>query len=157
MSGFSEADAQRMQRRVNQSAGRAVESIIAELPRAYIIKGPPLWANNYKVPGWFQGKNQMVLTKEAREWFKQAEEQLKKQHGILLPIDREVFLYMDVFRPRNAGDWDNAIKTTQDAMQNAGILKNDSIVRRGIVTKYTDVANPRITITITESSLPPLK
>lgn len=157
MSKWTGDDAERMQRRVHTLATGAVAAIKPEFPRSYKIQGPPLGVNHMKVPVQIEGGQRLVLTSEAKAWLKQAEAQLRRQHGILLPFDQELFIFIDVYRPRNAGDWDNPVKAATDSLQNAGVITNDSIIRRGTVTKFTDKENPRTEIIITESTLKPLK
>jgi len=83
-------------------------------------------------------------------------QQFCQQWNLRLPIEEEVFLVLEVYLSANTMDVDNALKPVQDAMQEAGVLKNDRLVRRATITKHVDRHRPRVEVIVYPSTLKPL-
>ena len=98
----------------------------------------------------------LVKTPERREWDHMMQDQLRAQWNLRLAIEEEVFLLVDVYIAANTMDEDNPLKPVQDALQEAGILKNDRLVRRATITKHVDRHRPRVEVVIYPSTLKPL-
>ena len=150
--GISEEDVKRMEARVAGAAARGAEPVRATLPAKFIILGHAVSVGSSYVP--LAGR--MVKTAERREWDKLMDRQLREQWNLRLPIEEEVYLIVDVYIAANTMDADNALKPAQDALQQAGILKNDRLVRRATITKHVDRHQPRVEVVIYPSTLKPL-
>ena len=53
-------------------------------------------------------------------------------------------LSVNVYRRTNRGDADNFLKSVQDALQDSGVIADDSQIDRATVEKFIDKENPRI-------------
>jgi Holliday junction resolvase RusA-like endonuclease len=96
-------------------------------------------------------KRPMVLPSAVgRKWRESALAQLQKQHRGKALICGPVSVDLQVYRALNAGDVDNFVKGTLDAIAAAGILQNDRLVITVSATKRTDKVRPRIVVTVTE-------
>lgn len=147
--GISEDDLKRMQARVAGAAARGAEPVRATLPAHFLITGHAVSVGRSFTPIG----NRLMKTAERREWDKMMDEQLRAQWNLRLAIEEEVFLLVDVYLSANTMDEDNALKPVQDALQEAGILKNDRLVRRATITKHVDRHRPRVEVVIYPSTL----
>lgn len=150
--GISEDDVKKMQARVAGAAARGAEPVRAVLPAQFRILGHAVSVGGSYIPVG----NRLVKTPERREWDKMMLEQLRAQWNLRLPAEEEVFLIVDVYLSANTMDEDNPLKPVQDALQEAGILKNDRLVRRATITKHVDRHQPRVEVVIYPSTLKPL-
>lgn len=145
-----------MQDRVARLAGRAAEPVRPILPARFTILGDAAPVNNSKAQFVRDGKIRTVKTERGKVWADLAERQLREQWGIMLPVEVETYFIVDVYRPRNSGDVDGYAKGILDAFQAAGVIKNDSTIRRLTITKHVDKHRPRVEVVIYESNLKPL-
>lgn len=118
-------------------------------PRRYTIEGKPMSINNAKRPLPVKGKLRLVTTGSARKWKDSAKVQLMAQHMPAPAIEIPCEVCIDLYLPTLAGDADNYVKLTLDALQDARVIANDRQVQRLTVSKQKDKENPRTEITIT--------
>lgn len=154
--GITEQDLERMKARVAGATKAAAEAVRAVLPAKLTIFGDAAPVNNSKAQFVKDGKIRTVKTERGKVWAEIAEQQLREQWGIMLPIEQETFFIVDVYRPRNSGDVDGYAKGILDAFQAANVIRNDSSIRRLTITKHVDRNRPRVEIWIYESTLTPL-
>lgn len=155
--GISEEDVKKMQARVAGAAMRGAEPVRATLPAQFVILGHAMSVNQSYIPIKFGPKGAKLIKTEARRvWDEMMEDQLRAQWNLRLAIEDEVFLLVDVYLSANTMDEDNPLKPVQDALQEAGILKNDRLVRRATITKHVDRHRPRVEVVIYPSTLKPL-
>lgn len=154
--GITEQDLERMQRRVRNAVAVGSEPVRAILPANFTVFGHVVSLNHSRASFEHQGKTITVKTKDAKEWAKMLETQLRAQWGPRLPVTCEVFVIYDIYLSANTMDYANGEKALSDALQSAGILKNDRLIRRGIITKFVDRHRPRVEFGIYQSTLPPL-
>ena len=153
----SEDELARMQARVSGAVQKAAEPVRATLPVQFVIIGHAVSVNKSLLRfGGADGKTRTVKTADRREWDKMMIDQLRAQWNLRLPVEEEVFLVIDVYLSANTMDVDNALKPVQDAMQEAGVLKNDRLVRRATITKHVDRHRPRVEVIVYPSTLKPL-
>ena len=114
----------------------------------YVIEGPPLSINHAKAAVPVKGKLRMITTARARAWKLAATWSLKAQRGTTPTITGPCDVSMVVYLKTAAGDVDNYIKASLDALQDAGILANDRQVQFVFATKDKDAKRPRVEITI---------
>lgn len=145
-----------MKARVSGAARGAAEPVRATMPQKFVIIGHAVSVNDYNKPVIIGGKPALVKSANAREWDKKMLDQLREQWNLRLPYEEEVFLIADVFISANTMDSDNPLKPLKDAIQAAGILKNDRQVRRDMITKHVDRDRPRIEVHLYPSTLKPL-
>lgn len=150
--GLTEEDVKKMQARVAGAAARGAEPVRATLPATFLITGHAVSVGGSYIPT----AGRLVKTAERKEWDKMMDEQLRAQWNLRLPIEEEVFLIVDVYISANTMDEDNPLKPVQDALQEAGILKNDRLVRRATITKHVDRHRPRVEVVVYPSTLNPL-
>ena len=155
--GITEEDFKKMQARVAGAVQVAAEPVRPVLPAKFTIYGSAAPVNNAKASFVQDGKIRTVKTPRGKEWADTAEKQLREQWGIMLPIEAETFFIVDVYRPRNAGDVDGYAKGILDAFQAAGVIRNDSSIRRLTITKHVDSDRPRVEVVIYESTLKALR
>lgn len=99
---------------------------------------PPL-ANRY----WRIWRNRVIVSREARD-YKVAVGELVKQAD-RRPIDGPVVVELQVYRPRRAGDLDNAIKVLVDSLK--GICwHDDSQVVAIHAYRHDDKDRPRVEV-----------
>jgi Holliday junction resolvase RusA-like endonuclease len=153
---ITEDDLKRMQERVSGAVKAAAEPVRPILPARFTIIGDAAPVNNSKAQFVRDGKIHTRKTERGKVWADLAESQLREQWGIMLPVEVETYFIVDVFRPRNAGDVDGYAKGILDAFQAAGVIKNDSSIRRLTITKHVDRNRPRVEVVIYESNLKPL-
>ena len=146
-----------MQARVSGAVQKAVEPVRATLPVQFVIIGHAVSVNKSLLRfGGADGKTRTVKTADRREWDKMMIDQLRAQWNLRLPVEEEVFLVIDVYLSANTMDVDNSLKPLLDAMQEAGVLKNDRLVRRATITKHVDRHRPRVDVIVYPSTLKPL-
>ena len=146
-----------MQARVSGAVQKAVEPVRATLPVQFVIIGHAVSVNKSLLRfGGADGKTRTVKTADRREWDKMMIDQLRAQWNLRLPVEEEVFLVIDVYLSANTMDVDNSLKPLLDAMQEAGVLKNDRLVRRATITKHVDRHRPRVEVIVYPSTLKPL-
>lgn len=141
-----------MTQRVANAAKGAAEPVRATLPAEFLILGHAVSVGHSYTPVG----NRLVKTAERKEWDRMMDDQLRSQWNLRLPVEEEVFLIVDVYIAANTMDEDNPLKPVQDALQEAGILKNDRLVRRATITKHVDRHSPRVKVVIYPSTLKPL-
>lgn len=115
----------------------------------YTIHGKPLSVNATKRTAVINGRARMVTTTKGKAWKLSAKMDLFSQRGCTPTIFDPCDLSIRFFLPTAAGDVDNYVKNTLDALQDAGIIANDRQVQRIEATKDKDRDNPRTEITIT--------
>lgn len=146
-----------MQARVSGAVQKAAEPVRATLPAQFVILGHAVSVNKSSTMAKTAARGMfLVKTEERREWDRLMVEQFRAQWNLRLPVEEEVFLVIDVYLSANTMDVDNALKPVQDAMQEAGVLKNDRLVRRASITKHVDRHRPRVEIIVYPSTLKPL-
>ena len=154
---ITEQELARMQARVSGAVQKAVEPVRATLPVQFVIIGHAVSVNKSTIMAKTPARGMfLVKTNERREWDRLMVEQFRAQWNLRLPIEEEVFLVLEIYLSANTMDVDNALKPVQDAMQEAGVLKNDRLVRRATITKHVDRHRPRVEIIIYPSTLKPL-
>lgn len=154
--GITEEDFKKMQARVAGAVERGAEPVRATLPAQFVILGHAVSVNQSLTRfGGADGKTRTVKTKERREWDALMVQQFCQQWNLRLTVEEEVFLVIDVYLSANTMDVDNALKPVQDAMQEAGVLKNDRLVRRATITKHVDRHRPRVEVIVYPSTLQP--
>lgn len=141
-----------MTQRVANAAKGAAEPVRATLPAQFTILGHAVSVGHSYTPVG----SRLVKTKERKEWDAMMISQLREQWNLRLPVEEEVFLIVDVYIAANTMDEDNPLKPVQDALQEAGFLKNDRLVRRATITKHVDRHKPRVEIVVYPSTLKPL-
>lgn len=153
----NEEELARMQARVSGAVQKAAEPVRATLPAQFVILGHAVSVNKSSTMAKTAARGMfLVKTEERREWDRLMVEQFRAQWNLRLPVEEEVFLVVDVHLSANTMDVDNALKPVQDAMQEAGVLKNDRLVRRASITKHVDRHRPRVEIIVYPSTLKPL-
>ena len=153
----SEQDLARMQARVSGAVQKAAEPVRATLPAQFVILGHAVSVNKSTTMAKTPAKGMFITkTAERRQWDALMINQLRAQWNLRLPIDEEVFLVFDVHLSANTMDVDNPLKPLLDAMQEAGVLKNDRLVRRATITKHVDRHRPRVEVIVYPSTLKPL-
>lgn len=63
------------------------------------------------------------------------------------PLEGDVRVLIDVYRPRKAGDLDNRLKAALDSIQGIA-FKNDSQIKKISAELFDDPKRPRIEITV---------
>lgn len=152
----TEEDLKRMQERVAGKVQEAAVPLRPALPASLVATGHPVSVNMGKAAVVVNGRPRMIKTEQAREWASMMVEQFSRQWGVLMPIECEVTVSVQVFLAANTMDVDNPLKPIQDALQAAGVLKNDRLVRTATITKHVDRHRPRVEVSILESPLKPL-
>lgn len=157
MSILGDGVEQMLRDRVARNAGKLPDPVRPILPARFTILGQAVSVNNSKVSfTGADGKTKTVKTVDAREWAASMHKQLRQQWGVMLPVECEVFVIMDFFFRSNRSDYNNGSKAVEDALEKAGILRNDRLIRRGTSTKHVDRDRPRVEVVIYESNLKPL-
>lgn len=114
----------------------------------YTIPGKPLSVNNAKASVVIKGRARLVTTKKARAWKLSAKMNLFSQKGATKTIEGPCDVFIRFYLPTAAGDVDNYVKNTLDALQDSAIIANDRQVQRIEVSKDKDRDNPRTEIVI---------
>jgi Holliday junction resolvase RusA-like endonuclease len=111
------------------------------------IDVPPMSTNRANMIVHPKGGRPMIMkTPEARAWMKRAVAQLQvqKMQKHLSTIEGPVALSMDVFRKMDSGDLGNYYKGVEDALQEAGIVRNDKQIKEHRRCRcLVDKAHPR--------------
>lgn len=115
---------------------------------SYIIPGAPITSTNSKQLLKFGDRVKLVPSKQARAYQEAALWHLKGQRRGAPTVDEPCEVRLDVYRERNAGDVDNYPKAIFDALQAAGIIKNDNLIKRMDVRILKDKERPRVEILI---------
>jgi len=106
----------------------------------FTIEGIPPSANTY----WRHDRGVTHISTEGIEW--------REFVAIMAPSEQftgRVFLDIGLWLPDLRRDPDNTIKSMQDSLQYAGVVKNDRQIRRtGVYEIGIDKANPRTVITV---------
>ena len=100
----------------------------------------PPSVNEWKAPKG-NGKG-MYLTEKYRNWRNEAMLMIRLQVGAtFLTFSDPVEVHMQLTPPTNAGDIDNRSKPVFDCLEHAGILANDSLIKR-LVIDYLPAQRP---------------
>jgi len=106
------------------------------------IPVPPTTNHYYAVV-----RGRKIVSKAGREWTAQAVRSIREQHtGPAFTGD--VRIEATWYRERRSGDLSNRIKPTEDALQKAGVLENDSQIAELEWKRREDKANPRLVLVI---------
>lgn len=105
---------------------------------SFIIDGQPMSKKRNWTIAWQNGSPpRIVLTTKYKAWAKSAEDQLWLQrmqyqasmHGPWEPIDEPVWVeFIFYMRDKKRYDLSNLIQGAEDALVDAGILKDDSLI-----------------------------
>jgi crossover junction endodeoxyribonuclease RusA len=90
----------------------------------------------------------MVKSNEARQY---ALEVAALTHR-MRPLECQISVRMDFYRPRQAGDLDNRLKAVLDALQGTAFI-NDNQVVEIIARRFDDAKKPRVEVTISEAKM----
>lgn len=146
-----------MEDRRDRLAGKLPDPVRPILPAKFTILGSAVSVNKSRVSfTGADGKAKTVKTKEASDWAASMDNQLREQWGRMLPVECEVFVIMDFYFTSARPDYNNTSKAVEDALEKAGIVCNDRLIRRGTITKHVDRNRPRVEVVIYESTLKPL-
>ena len=107
----------------------------------------PISANRY----WRNFRGMMVVSAEAKAYKTKAK--LLALSAGMRPLDGEVVVKMDVYRPLKRGDLDNRIKVLLDALRGAAFVDDDQVIEIH-ARRFDDKANPRVEIEITQQINP---
>jgi len=121
----------------------------------FTIYGKPISQKNSKRVGMAKGRAYMYTPPEVKAWHKSALLQLQEQlaSNSYPEIDSKVELEVIIISYLAKGqsiDVDNLASAPMDAMQKAGIYKNDYWVRCLISSRKKDWVKPRVEIEITK-------
>lgn len=119
----------------------------------FIIRGKPISQKNFKRVGVSKGKGYMYTPKSIKEWHKEAKEQLEMQlkHGAQTALPEKTNLEVKIISYMGKGqsiDVDNLAGGPLDAMQKAGVYKNDYWIKRLTLERDKDPEDPRVEIDI---------
>lgn len=101
----------------------------------------PPSANRY----WRMGNNRIYRSDEANN-YRQYVELLCNTAG-MEPLDGDVRVRIDVYRPAKRGDLDNFLKVLGDSLQGYA-YHNDAQIVEIHARRYDDPSNPRVEITV---------
>lgn len=123
---------------------------------SFTILGPPATKKNspriFKRRG---GQRFVAPSAASMSWTATAIVQLMSQLRLRggRTINRPVSVRALIYRVRRSGDLDNFLSATGDALQRAGVIKNDSQIESWDGSrKLIDRKNPRVELTLTEMS-----
>ena len=114
----------------------------------YTIPGAPMSINSTKRTAIINGRARMVTTTKGKAWKHAALMNLFAQKGSTRTIHEPCEVSIRFYLPTAAGDVDNYVKNTLDALQDSGIIANDRQVQRVEASKGKDRDNPRTEIEI---------
>lgn len=100
-----------------------------------VLPYPPS-ANRY----WRHAQGRTYLSKEAIQYREDVANILLDQS--FEPVDGDVALWVDIFRPQRSGDLDNFAKQLLDAMRGY-LYHDDKQIVELHMSRYDDKANPR--------------
>lgn len=109
--------------------------------------------NSYYRSVVFGRSVRVLLSKEGRTYQVAAAEAIVSQRqgeAITTPIRVE----LDIYMARRGSDADNRAKACLDALQHAGVIKNDRQICDLHLRRYYDRKNPRIVVRIHEEAKP---
>lgn len=119
--------------------------------KTYTILGKPLSTTNSKMIRKRKDGSVFIMdSADAIAYKKSALIQFLAQRFPSVCIEGPCEVWMKIYRERNSGDVDNYAKGIIDSMQDAGIVRNDSLIVRLIMEKFTDPENPRVEVSIAE-------
>lgn len=108
----------------------------------YIFPLPPTTNHMYA-----KSRFGVYKTQDTRIWEKEAMFEINKKHKAKT-IESSVYVGIEYFLKRDR-DLDNG-KLLCDALQDNGVIKNDSQIIHMNIKKYKDIKNPRVEITVEE-------
>tara|TARA_R100001480_G_scaffold23094_3_gene33334 strand:+ start:1498 stop:1899 length:402 start_codon:yes stop_codon:yes gene_type:complete len=120
----------------------------------FTIVGKPVSQKNSKRVGVAKGRPYMYTPTSIKEWHKSAVSQLQEQlssklyPGIGPKAELEIKVISYLAKGQSI-DVDNLASAPMDAMQKAGVYKNDYWARCLISSRKKDWENPRVEIEIT--------
>lgn len=116
----------------------------------------PPTANHRLLPVKAGNGVRMVKAPKYREWLNRAVASLKEQarHADLMrlemPFEEQVTVLVVVrFPDRRRCDLDNVLKGVNDALVQAGILKDDSLITTQVAQRYPDIKGGLVEVYIT--------
>lgn len=107
----------------------------------------PPSANRY----WRTFRGMVVKSDQARQYQEQAG-WIAKTQGVQ-PLEGDITVRIDVYRPAKRGDLDNSIKVLLDSL-NGIAYQDDSQIVKIIAQRFNDKRNPRAEITISSCTEP---
>lgn len=112
------------------------------------ILGPPRTKKTHQQIVWVKGKPRIIPSKPFREWENNAIPQIKAQwKGD--PISEKIKVTAIFYRQAATGDLNNYMQALADTLQNAGVIKNDSLIESWDGSrKLKDAKNPRVEVKI---------
>ncbi len=116
---------------------------------AFEIVGKPRSQKNSKQIIQVRGRTMLVSDAKVQRWAKEAVKQLESQWMNEKPLDGDLSVLLMVYLGKGQrGDTDNLAAGPLDALQKAGVVRNDSIFSRVAVVRNRDPDNPRVKIFI---------
>lgn len=103
----------------------------------------PPSANRY----WRVAKNRIYRSSEANAYIEQVQSLCNLEN--VEPMEGNIAVTLEVYRPRQSGDLDNRAKICLDAIQSYAYHNDNQIVEIH-ATRHDDKRNPRIELTIEE-------
>lgn len=95
-----------------------------------------------------RGFAQSYITKEGKDWFKEAEDLVHKQHKKKTPIETEIEVWIRLYTARRQ-DVDNILKPLLDLLTKSGVIKDDSLIYKIDVEKFkSKVIDERVEVEI---------
>lgn len=122
----------------------------------FVVTGPPRTKkNSARIFKRADGSPFIMPSKQAKSWQKDAAAQIARQNVNRLHLQRPVNVVALVYRERAVGDLVNYLQAIADALEQAGVVRNDKwIVTWDGSRLKKDKARPRVEITITETETP---
>jgi Holliday junction resolvase RusA-like endonuclease len=119
----------------------------------FIIEGPPSTKkNSARILRRADGSPFIMPSKRAKSWAKAAVPQLRQQDTAPDPIDRPVNVAALVYRERAVGDLVNYLQAIADALEAAGVVRNDRLIVSWDGSRLLkDKARPRVEVVIAEA------
>lgn len=103
----------------------------------------PPSANRY----WRHVGSKVLLSAEARAYRLKVQLLAKSQKSILRPLAGPLSVFVDVHRPRRAGDLDNSLKQLLDALRGVA-FEDDSQIVELHAFRHDDKQNPRAVVRV---------
>lgn len=66
------------------------------------------------------------------------------------PLDGDLAILVQVYRPRKVGDLDNSLKAILDSLKKGGAFFDDVQIAHIEATRFEDKTNPRVDVEITQ-------
>lgn len=123
-----------------------------------VLGKPATKKNSMRVVRSPRGTPLLLPSKANVSWTNDAVRQLRQQwrgqRGTLPALEVPVSVsYRIYLRDRkHEGDVDNYMAAMNDALQKAGVLANDKLIRCGLFAKSYDATNPRMEVQITAAT-----